>query len=250
MKSSNPVLNNKAIRRAADSVLNSTGTMTVQGTVSKTYFLLFLCSLSATIVWYIYNSSPSGAASVTPLIPIGAICGFILAIVTAFKTNWANVTAPTYAIFEGLFLGALSAMIDSIFPGIVLQATALTFAVLLTMLIAYRTGMIRATEKFKSVIVAATGGIALVYLVSIIMSFFGVQIPYIHQGGTIGIGFSLFVITIAALNFILDFDFIEEASRSGAPKVLEWYGAMGILITLVWLYLEIVRLLIKLRSND
>jgi uncharacterized YccA/Bax inhibitor family protein len=166
-----------------------------------------------------------------------------------FKKNWAIVTAPLYAVLEGLVLGGLSATFEARFPGIVIQAVGLTFGTLFALLLAYKSGVIKATENFKLGVVAATGGIALVYLAGFVLGFFGVSIPYIHGSGTIGILFSLVVVVIAALNLVLDFDFIESGAASGAPKYMEWYAAFGLLVTLIWLYLEILRLLAKLRSR-
>jgi uncharacterized YccA/Bax inhibitor family protein len=172
-----------------------------------------------------------------------------VAFVTVFKKEWSAVTAPIYALLEGLMLGALSAILEVRFPGVAIESVALTFATCLCLLLAYRSGVIRATEKFKLGIVAATGGIAVVYLVSMVIGFFGIQVPYIYGSGPIGIGFSMVVVVIAALNLILDFNFIEEGASRGAPKYMEWYAAFGLMVTLVWLYLEILRLLTKLRDR-
>jgi uncharacterized YccA/Bax inhibitor family protein len=180
---------------------------------------------------------------------MGAIAGFVVAMVLCFKHNWAPVLAPVYAVLEGLFLGGISAMYAARFGGIVFQAVALTFGTLFALLAAYQAGFIRATEKFKLGIFAATGGIALVYFASIILGFFGVHIPGIFGSGMVGIGFSIVVVVIAALNLVLDFDMIEQGARAGAPKYMEWYGAFGLMVTLVWLYLEILRLLSKLKDN-
>jgi uncharacterized YccA/Bax inhibitor family protein len=169
--------------------------------------------------------------------------------VTIFKKTWSPVTAPIYAVCEGAFLGGISAMFEMQYPGIVFQAIVGTFGTLFALLAAYRSGLIKATENFKLGVVAATGGIAFIYILSIILGLFKIQIPYIHESGTIGILFSVFVVIIAALNLVLDFDFIENGERVGAPKYMEWYAAFGLLVTLVWLYLEMLRLLTKLRSN-
>jgi uncharacterized YccA/Bax inhibitor family protein len=158
-------------------------------------------------------------------------------------------TAPLYAILEGLFLGALSSFLEAQFNGIVVQAVGLTFAIFICILLIYRTGIIKVTDNFRIGIVAATGGIALIYLVTIVMNLFGTTIPYIHSSGPIGIGFSVFVIIIATLNLVLDFDFIEHGVDMRAPKYMEWYAAFGLMVTLVWLYIEILRLLAKLRSR-
>ena len=179
----------------------------------------------------------------------GAIGGLIFALITCFKPTWAPITAPLYAAAEGLFIGAISAFAESRFPGIVLQAVGLTFGTLFALLGAYRSGLIKATENFKLGVCAATGGIMMIYLATFILGMFGVHIPFIHGSGLFGIGFSAFVVVIAALNLVLDFDFIENASDHGAPKYMEWVGAFGLMVTLVWLYIEILHLLMKLRSR-
>lgn len=217
--------------------------MTLQGTVNKTGISLLLLLAAAAFTW---NQTAS------PLfIIVGALGGFVVALVTSFKREWAPITTPIYAVLEGLFLGGLSLMYEQKFPGIVINAVGLTFGTLGALLLAYRSGLIKATENFKLGIFAATGGIALLYLVSMGLGFFGVKVPYIHSSdsGVIGIGFSLFVVTIAALNLVLDFDFIERGAEAGAPRYMEWYGAFGLLVTLVWLYLEILRLLAKLQGR-
>ena len=185
-----------------------------------------------------------------PLVLGGALVGFVLAMVTAFKKTWAPVTAPLYALAEGVFVGALSAIFEMRYPGIVMQAVGLTFGTMAAMLLAYRSGLIRATDKFKLGVVAATGGIPLVYLASFVMGFFGHSFGFITGSSTIGILFSLAVVVIAALNLILDFDMIEQGVGAGAPKYMEWYGAFALVVTLVWLYLEMLRLLSKLQSRN
>src|SRR5690606_37262000 len=171
-------------------------------------------------------------------------------LVTVFKKQWAPVTAPMYALVEGLFLGAISAMFNHLYEGIVMQAVLLTFGTLFALLLAYRSGLVRATENFKLGVVAATGGVMLVYLASIALGLFGINMPMIHESGIVGIGFSLVVVVLAALNLVLDFDFIESGVEQGAPKYMEWYGAFGLMVTLVWLYVEFLRLLAKLQSRD
>lgn len=221
--------------------------MTIQGTTNKTLMLLAILMIAATYTWK--TTMAGDFAQVTPLVAVGAIGGFVLALITVFKKRWAPVTGPIYAALEGLFLGAISAMYEVKFSGIVFQAVMLTFGTTLALLIAYKSRVIKPTENFKLGIVAATGGIFLIYLVGFVMSFFGTGIPYIHDSGPIGIGFSLVVVVIAALNLVLDFDFIENGADRGAPKYMEWYGAFGLLVTLVWLYLEMLRLLSKIRSR-
>jgi uncharacterized YccA/Bax inhibitor family protein len=180
----------------------------------------------------------------------GILGGFVLALVTAFKPVWAPISTPLYALAEGLALGGISVVFESAYSGIVAQAVFLTFGTLAALLIAYRSGVIRATDNFRRGVFAATGGIALLYLASFILGFFGIAIPLIHSNGLVGILFSLFVVVIAALNLVLDFDLIERGAAQGAPAYMEWYGAFALLVTLVWLYLEILRLLSKLQSRQ
>ncbi len=240
MRTANPALNANTF-----TVSYEDNAMTINGTVNKTGILLILAVMGATWTWHLFSI----AANYYPWTIAGAIGGFITAIITIFKKNVAMISAPIYALLEGLFLGGISAALNARFPGIVIQAVGLTFGTLACLLLAYRSGIIRATENFKLGVVAATGGIALLYLVSIVLGFFNIQIPMIHGSGPIGIGFSLFVVVIAALNLVLDFDFIEQGAETGAPKYMEWYAAFGLMITLVWLYLEILRLLSKLNSR-
>jgi len=223
--------------------------MSIQGTVNKTLVLLLCVVLTATWVWNLFYQTMNPNV-VVPWLAVGAIAGFIVGLITIFKKTWAGVTAPIYALLEGLVLGGLSALAEAQFQGIVIQAVALTFGTFLALLLAYKTRLIRATENFKAGVVAATGGILLIYLATIILGFFGVQIPLIHQSGLVGIGFSVFVVIIAALNLVLDFDLVEQGAAAGAPKFMEWYAAFGLMVTLIWLYIEILRLLTKLRSRE
>lgn len=249
IRSGNPALKESTfLDLASGTVVRGAGsTMTLNGTVNKTGLLLLLSVLTAAFAWSQVVSAPQSAM---PYLLGGAIGGLVLALVTTFKKTWAPVTAPLYALVEGLFLGAISALYNTQYPGIVLNAVLLTFGTLFALLFAYRSGLIRATENFKLGIVAATGGIALVYLATMVLRMFNIEIPYIHGSGLIGIGFSLVVVVIAALNLVLDFDFIETGVEQGAPKYMEWYGAFGLMVTLVWLYLEFLRLLAKLQSRD
>ena len=251
MRSGNPALGeNTFLDIGSGRVVSRDGsTMTLNGTVNKSGILLALILVTAAFVWDKYEG-PQSTSAIMPWVAMGGIGGFILAMITIFKKTWAPVTAPAYALLEGLFLGGISAMFEARFPGIVMQAVGLTFGTLAALLMAYRSGLIRATENFKLGVVAATGGIFILYLVSFGMSFFGKSIPFIHESGLMGIGFSAFVVVIAALNLVLDFDFIENGVEQGAPKYMEWYGAFGLMVTLVWLYLEILRLLAKLQSRD
>ena len=240
-RSGNPTLRDDTFRAAGRAYGEEA--MTLQGTVNKTGGSLLILLAAAAFVWNLEGP----AASV--FILLGLVGGLITALVTVFKKTWAPFTVPVYAAFEGLLLGGISATYEARFPGIVINAVALTFGTLAALLLAYRSGLVRATENFKLGIFAATGGIALVYLVSMVMGFFGRTIPYIHESGLVGIGFSLFVVVIAALNLVLDFDFVERGAEMGAPKYMEWVGAFGLLVTLVWLYLEILRLLAKLQDR-
>jgi uncharacterized YccA/Bax inhibitor family protein len=223
--------------------------MTIQGTVNKAVLLLLCVFLTAAWTWSLFYRALNPQA-VVPLLAIGAIGGLIVALVTVFKQSWAPVTAPIYALLEGLVIGGVSAVAEAQFPGIVIQAVGLTFGTCLALLLAYKSGMIRASENFKLGVVAATGGIALFYLLSLILGLFGVRISFLYQSGPMGIAFSLFVVVIAALNLVLDFDFIEQGAGTGAPRYMEWYAAFGLMVTLIWLYLEILRLLMKLRRRD
>jgi len=231
----------------------STGeTMTIGGAVQKTAISLIICAAAAAWIWTSFLNAaqdPQAAQTVMPWVWGGAIGGFVVALVTIFKKEWSPVTTPLYSALEGMFLGGISALMNAAYPGIVFQAVLLTFGTLFGLLVLYQAGVIRATETFKKVIFAATGGIALVYLISIVVNLFGGSMPYIHGSGMIGIGFSLFVVGIAALNLVLDFDFIENASKQALPKYIEWYAAFGLMVTLVWLYLEILRLLAKLQDR-
>ena len=247
MRSANPALNEKTFR-AHPAVLGAE-TMTLNGTVNKTGIMLILLLAPAAWTWNQFFNNPETPQAVLPWMLGGMILGLILGLVTAFKAAWAPALAPVYAICQGFFLGGLSAIFEARFPGIVIQAVALTFGTLAALLMAYKTGIIKATENFKLGVAAATGGIFLIYLTSFALSFFSIRVPYIHESGLIGIGFSLFVVVIAALNLVLDFDFIETGAERGAPKYMEWYGAFGLMVTLIWLYIEFLRLLAKLNSR-
>lgn len=250
MRTANPALNDDTFRNYAGAITPDSA-MTVQGTVNKTAILLLCVMITAGWTWSrFFASVEPNPAAVTPWMIGGAIGGFILALITVFKPQWSGVTAPLYALLEGLFIGGISALAEMRFPGIVIQAVGLTFGTCLALLVAYKSGLVRATEKFKLGVMAATGGIALVYLASIVLGIFGVRIPLIHEAGLVGIGFSVFVVIVAALNLVLDFDFIETGAAQRAPKYMEWYGAFALMVTLVWLYIEILRLLTKLRGRD
>ncbi len=245
LRTKNPALGANTFEAERAMVLGEA--MTIDGTVNKTGFLLLLVAVPAMWTWNLVRTDNAQLAMT--LLLVGAIGGFIIALVTVFKHAWAPVTAPIYALLEGLVLGGLSAIFEAGYPGIAIQAVMLTFGTLVALLLAYRAGMIRATEGFKMGVVAATGGIAVFYLVTFVLGFFGVQFPMIYGSGPIGIAFSLFVVVIAALNLVIDFDMIETGAAQGAPKYMEWYGAFALMVTLIWLYLEMLRLLSKLRSR-
>lgn len=254
MKTSNPALGENTFRGVGGGygygAIDASTRMTLGGTVNKTGVLLVCALATAAWTWYRFIATQD-ISQVSGLLVLGGIGGFIVAMVTIFKKEWSPVTAPLYALLEGLVLGGLSAMFNLRYPGIAIQAVGLTFGTLLALLLAYSSGMIRVTKKFTLGIVAATGGIMLFYFLQMILGFF--HIPFlssVNGAGPIGIGFSLIVVVIAALNLVLDFDFIERGVNYGAPKYMEWYGAFGIMVTLVWLYLEMLRLLAKMRSRD
>jgi uncharacterized YccA/Bax inhibitor family protein len=254
MRSGNPVLKDSTFLDLSSGTVypGSANAMTLNGTVNKTGLMLLLLTLTAAFSWsQAVVQTPDGpqlAPGAMLYILGGGIGGFVLAMITVFKKEWSPVLAPAYALVEGLFLGAISAFFEARYPGIVIQAVMLTFGTLFSLLFAYRSGLIKATENFKLGVAAATGGIFLIYLASFVLGLFKINVPYIHESGIIGIGFSLFVVVIAALNLVLDFDFIESGVEAGAPKYMEWFGAFGLMVTLVWLYVEFLRLLAKLRD--
>ena len=246
LKSSNPVF---GATFESSAVFAGYGqTMTIAGTANKAGILMILVALTACFTWSRFFNDPE-TANIGGYLMLGVIGGFISAMVTNFKKEWSAVTAPVYALFEGLALGGISATLEYRFPGIAIEAVALTFGTCFCLLLAYRTGVIKASEKLTMGIVAATGGVALVYFANMLLGIFGVHIPGIFGSGPVGILFSLVVVVIAAMNLILDFAFIEDAAYRGAPKYMEWYGAFGLMVTLIWLYLEMIRLLSKLRDD-
>jgi uncharacterized YccA/Bax inhibitor family protein len=237
-RTGNPALSEKTFR---DLARTGDGVMTLQGTVNKTGLSLLIVAVGAIITW--------NMAQPILLLLGGAIGGAILGFVTIFKKEWAPVTTPIYAFLEGLVLGAISRMYDREVQGIVPLAVGLTMGTLGALLLAYTSRLIKVTQNFRLGLFAATGGIALLYLVSLGLGFFGITIPFIHSSGPIGILFSVVVVVIAALNLVLDFDFIERGAAMGAPKYMEWYATFGLLVTLIWLYLEILRLLAKIMGS-
>jgi len=251
-KSSNPVFKERVFSKEYASASEA---MTINGTINKTALMLLMVIAGALFTWNkffdaIAVNPEAGTASVLPWLIIGGIGGLVTALVTVFRPQNSGVSAPIYAIFEGLMLGGLSAIFESMYPGIVMRAVALTLAVFFSMLFLYRSGIIKVTKKFMMGVFAATAGVALVYFVGFIGSMFGAPMSFLNGNSNFSIGFSLVVVAIAALNLVLDFSFIEKAANSGAPKYMEWYGAFGLMVTLIWLYLEILRLLSKLASRN
>jgi len=246
MRSGNPTLNSSTFDTFRSESFDSSNSMTIRGAATKTLILLGLCTGSASLTWGMVQGQNIPQAM--PWVIGGAIAGFVMAIATTFVPKWSPVTAPLYAIAEGLFLGGISAIFEMRFEGIVFQALLGTFGTAFALLMAYETGFIKATENFKLGVFAATGGIGMMYFAMWIMSFFGMRVNLMAMGGW-GIAISAVVVIVAALNLVLDFDFIEDAANRGAPKYCEWYGAFGLMTTLVWLYVEILRLLAIIASS-
>lgn len=244
MRTSNPVLSKRAFEKVGYFELTDNDLMSVNGTINKALLMLLFVLAGAGLTWNFFFN-PAKVQLVVPLMIGGAILGFITAIIISLKPTLAKSLSLFYALFEGAFIGGLSAFLENLYPGIVIQAVALTFGVVLGMLILYRSGIIKVTNKFRMGVFAATGGIALYYLFTIVLGFFGFRGSLVYSTSTFGIIFSLFVVGIAALNLVLDFDFIVQASANGAPKFMEWYAAFGLMVTLIWLYIEILRLLSK-----
>lgn len=240
MDTSNPAL--KAFGRVGADV--GTDRMTIRGTVNKTLVLLTICFIAGATT---YGATASNEDVVAVVLP-AALIGLVVAIATIFKPQWSPWTAPIYALVEGVLLGAITALFEQEYPGIAIQAAGLTFAVAAVMLVVYQTRIIKVTDKFRMGVVAATGAIFLFYIVCFVLALFGMEVAPLNDASPLGIGISLVIVGVAALNLVLDFDFIDRSSQAGAPKVMEWFGAFSLLVTLVWLYLEILRLLARLRS--
>jgi len=247
LRTKNPVLRASVFEKYGTAVAGEA--MTVEGTVNKTAFLLFLVVVPAAWVWSQVAGAFDPAATAVPYIMGGVLGGLAFGLVTSFKMDWAPVTAPIYAVFEGLALGALSAYLELAYHGIVIQAVALTFATFVCVLAAYRAGILRATPMFTRVVVFATAGVALFYIVSLALSMFGVAVPYFSSTSTLSIVINVVIAVLAAMNLVLDFEFIASGAEANAPKRLEWYGAFGLAVTLIWLYVEILRLLARLRRR-
>jgi len=245
MQSSNPIFNGKSWESSAHA---SGNTMTVNGSITKTFLLLLV--VIATGAWGWNQVSLGTAAVVNPqtLAMIGALGSFGVALFLMFKPTMAPILAPIYAVLQGAFLGAISAIFELQYPGIVISAVMATAGAFLGILLLYRLGVLRATPLFKKVIIISTAGIMLVYLLSFLLGFFGIEMSYLHSGGMIGIGVSLFIVVIASLNLVLDFDFIEKGSAAKMPLYMEWYASFGLLVTILWLYIEMLRLLAKMRD--
>ncbi len=214
--------------------------MTIHGTCNKTLFLLFLAALSALVT--VRYLSPS-----VPLILSAVTGAFVIGFATSFRIGWSRFTAPAFALFEGIFLGAFSGWMESLYPGIVAQAIALTFFVFILLLLVFRAGLIRVTERFRLVVIGATGAIALFYLAAIVLAFFGIPVEIVTAGGWPGIAISIVIVIVASLSLVLNFDNIRADLENGLPERHEWYAAFTLLVTLIWLFLEILRLLAKVR---
>jgi uncharacterized YccA/Bax inhibitor family protein len=248
-KSGNPALSQKSFERT-DFSLEADQSMTAKGAMQKLGFMLVLLMAAAFYSWQAFAKGQN----TMPLLLVGGIGGFVLAMVIIFKKEWSPYLAPAYALLEGLFIGAISAQYNFIFaenmPNIITNAVGLTMGSAVALFVLYNTGVIKATQRFKSIIFTATAGIAIFYLIIMVLRLFNVPVSFMHDSSPLGIGISLFVVAIAALNLILDFDMIEQGAAQGAPKYMEWFGAFGLMVTLVWLYLEILRLLSRFASRD
>lgn len=246
MRSSNPVMTGRIYEKAGSAL--SDNVMTINGTINKIGLMLLLVIVSASYTWNLVLGDDPGRVGTLAI--VGGIGGFIIAMVTVFSPKSSPYTAPVYAILEGMFLGAISAVINARYPGVAFQAVLLTIGTLFTMLFLYRSGTIRATPKFRRGVMMATGAVFFAYMISWIMSLIGIPMGFMHSSGPLGILISLVIIVIAALNLIMDFDFIEKGSQMGAPKYMEWYGAFGLMVTLVWLYIEFLRLLSRFAGRN
>lgn len=247
---SNPVLSERVFQK--ESVLSQSGTMTVKGTAMKSLVLVLMVLAGASYTWKVFYEAIN-PATINPWMWGGAIGGFITAIIISFKPQLAQYLAPIYAVLQGLFLGAISAMFSAAFaqtaPGIVMNATLLTITTALVMLLVYRMNIIKVDGKFAKIMIIAIGAIAFYYVISIVLSMFGVNLTMLQDSGPLSIGISIIIVLVAAFSLLMDFNFIEKASAAGAPKYMEWYGAFGLMVTLIWLYLEILKLLAKFAGS-
>jgi uncharacterized YccA/Bax inhibitor family protein len=254
MKTSNPAFGQNTFSSFAQSqyggnLVDASARMSLSGTVNKTGILLLCAVATAAWTWNQFMQTHD-LSFAGPAVLVGAFGGFIIGMVTIFKKEWSPITSPIYALLEGLALGGLSAVFELRYPGIAMEAVALTFGTLFVMLLAYKSGLIKVTQKFRMGVVAATGAIFVFYMIQLLLSLFGIQFATINGAGPIGIAISLVIVAVAALNLVLDFDFVEQGVAAGAPRYMEWYAAFGIIVTLVWLYLEFLRLLSKFRSRN
>lgn len=251
-KSGNPTLTEKMFDKSYEMAANNMGTMTVRGAINKFGFMMLMLIAGAAYNWNLYEQLKQD--TMQTLMWVGIIGGLISALAITFKPNWAPFLAPLYALLEGLFIGAISAIMNAAFadsyPGLIMQAVGLTFGVALAMFLLYNFRVISATERFKSIVFTATLGIGIFYLITMVLRLFGVNVSFMYDSSLLSIGISLFVVGIAALNLIMDFDMIEQGAERGAPKFMEWYGAFGLMVTIVWLYIEMLKLISKLSSRD
>jgi uncharacterized YccA/Bax inhibitor family protein len=245
MVKGSPALNENTFRSLAAPAGN---VMTANGAMVKTIALLILTIVTAAIAW---NMAATGSiTNIKPILIGTGIGGLIIAVLTVFKPHLSPLTGPLYAVVKGAFVGLISMMFENFYNGIVMQAISLTLGIAILMAALYIMRIIRPTAKFKSIVISATGGIFLLYIATFLLGLFGIDIPYIHGSGLIGIGFSLFVVVIASLNLIIDFEMIEVGAQQSAPKYMEWYCGFSILVTIIWLYIEVLRLLAKLADRD
>ncbi len=251
-KSGNPTLTEKIFDRSATIEADVQGVMSVRGTINKFGFLLLMVMAGAVYNWHLYEVLKKDTMMV--LMFVGIFGGLITGFAISFKPNWAGYLAPLYGLMQGLFIGGISAILNAAFaksnPGLIMQAVGLTFGVAIAMFLLYNFRVIRATERFKSVVFSATLGIGIFYLLTMLLRLFGVNVSFAYDSSLLSIGISLFIVAIAALNLIMDFDMIEQGAERGAPKFMEWYGAFGLLVTIVWLYIEILKLLSKLSNRN
>jgi len=251
-KSGNPTLTEKIFDNSANAEASIQGTMTIKGTMNKFGFLLLMVIGGAAYTWHLYQDSSRVLMGI--LMMTGIFGGVICAFAMIFKPHWAQYIAPLYGILEGFFLGGISAVMNAMFqktyPGLVMQAVGLTFGVAIAMFLLYNFRIIKVTDKFRSILFTATAGIGVFYMLSMVLGMFHVNMPFMYDNSLLGIGISLFVVAVAALNLLMDFDMIERGAEQGAPQYMEWYGAFGLLVTIVWLYIEILKLLSRFAKRD
>lgn len=250
MRTSNPALNDQAFNRKPYHSTTYVGSMTMSGVVQKTLFLLLIVAVTATWTWGQFFKSGHNPQAITPWIIGGAIGGFVFALITTFRPSWSAITTPFYAALQGLFLGGITAFFELDYPGIALQAGMLSLGTLFAMLALYQSGLVQVTDKFRFGVIGATGALALVYVIAMALSFFGVHLSFIYGSSPISIVISLVIVGLAAVNLLVDFDFVERGARHGAPKYMEWYSGFALLVTILWLYVECIKLLAKLRQRN